>query len=612
MQEIFEAKFELTPMQQGMLFHALYASQAGLDVEQVGCRIHGPLDVRKFERAWQMVVARHQILRASFEWQGVAQPQQQIHHEVTIAIDERDWRSLSPGEQQTRLTELMCSDRDQGFDLSQAPLMRLIVVRLADELHHLLWSSHHLLLDGWSQSLVFNKVIEFYRGLVVGSRTEVEPSRPFADYVQWLKSKQASENESFWRERLRGFEEPTTLGIARSIASASPDEPAHAECELTLSAEATAALQTFARRHRLTLYTLIEGACALLLNRYSGTDDVVFGSTVSTRPLDLEGIESTAGLFINTLPVRVQIPGEASLIDWLKGIQLSALEAREFECASLADIQTWSEVAPGQPLFESILVFENYPSEQWHSSGAPRFEILPAYSQLSRTNYPLVLLAMPSAALRLQIVFDTNRFAPEQIEQMLRRMAMLLNQMANASAEKKLSHFSFLTSEERDKLLRSWNDTDAPYERERCLPQLFERQAAQSTDTIAIAFEDNTISHAKLNARANKLARHLRKLGVGPEVLVGICLERSIEMVVGLLGILKAGGAYVPLDPAFPKARLAFMLEDSGAPFLLTEQKLRAELPDVEAKIVCIDSDWETMVAERSDNLAPEATSEKR
>ncbi len=605
--DIFEAKFDLTPMQQGMLFHTLFGPRQGLYVEQVGYRINGPLDVRLFERAWQMIVARHQALRASFEWQGVAQPQQRIHREVTITIDERDWRDLSPSEQRSRLSELMGSDRERGFDLSHAPLMRLIIVRLADDLHHLLWSSHHLLLDGWSQSMVLNEVSELYQTLVLGSPTEVAPSRPFADYMQWLKSRKSPETENFWRERLGSFDEPTTLGLDLVTGSASQSEPAHADCEISLSTTVTAALQSFARQHRLTLYTLVLGAWALLLSHYNDTDDVVFGSTISTRPLELEGIESTAGLFINTLPVRVKAPRAASLIGWLKAIQLDSLEAREFECVSLADIQKWSELAPGQPLFESLLVFENYPVSHSRSGVAPLIEIVPEHSQLSRTNYPLVLLAMPSEELRLQIVFDTNRFGSQQVQQMLGRLAMLLEQMAEAGTDWDLSRFSLLTSEERDKLLRTSNPTVADYEADVCLPQLFERQAEQTPDAIAIEFDETTISYAELNARANKLARHLRTLGVGPEAVVGICLARSVEMVVGLLGILKAGGAYVPLDPAFPKERLAFMLQDSGARFLVTEQALRAELPNIDASVLCIDSDWQTIAAESCENLAPAA-----
>jgi len=607
--ETFEAKFDLTPMQQGMLFHTLYAPGRGLYVEQIGYRLQGRLDVREFEDAWRRVVARHEILRSSYEWEGTAQAQQRIHREVNVSIDERDWRKCSLLEQQDLLDELMRSDREKGFDLSTAPLMRLTLIRLAEDLHHLLWSSHHIQLDGWSQSLILNEVFTIYRGLVSGSTVELPRSRPFADYVAYLKNAETAGPEAFWRERLRGFEEPTALGIGSIAGSTVQVDGAHAEGEIALSAEATAALQSFARRQRVTPYTLIQGAWSLLLSRYSGTDDVVFGSTVSNRPLELEGIESTAGLFINTLPVRVQTPGDARLGAWLKGIQLDTLEAREFDCTSLVDVQRWSELAPGQSLFESILVFENYPSDQSNPTVGPELKVFPGISRLSRTNYPLVLLVMPGDELRIQIIFDTNRFQLDQVEPLLGHLTTLLEEMSAASDDQMLSQFSLLGSEERDKLLHRWNETGCDYEQGVCLPQLFERQAATTPDAVAVIFDDSSITYRELNARANRLANHLRTLGVGPEVLVGICLERSIEMVVGLLGILKAGAAYVPLDPAFPTERLAFMLQDSRAALLLTEEALLKELPEVDAEIVCIDAHSKAISAHSGDNLEPAVTS---
>lgn len=607
--ETFEAKFDLTPMQQGMLFHTLYAPGRGLYIEQIGYSLQGRLDVPLFEEAWRRVVQRHEILRSSYEWEGTTQAQQRIHREVKLSIDERDWRKHSPQEQQTQLDELMRSDREKGFDLSAAPLMRLILVRLSEEVHHLLWSSHHIQLDGWSQSLILNEVFTIYRSLVSGSPVELPRSCPFADFVTYLKNAESADNEVYWRERLRGFEEPTALGIGGLPGSAGQVDVAHSECEISLSSEATAALQSYARRQRLTPYTLVQGAWALLLSRYSGTNDVVFGSTGSTRPLELEGIESTAGLFINTLPVRVQTPADARLGAWLKGIQLDTLEAREFDYTSLVDVQRWSELAPGQSLFESILVFENYPSDQLSPSVGVNLRVFPAASQLSRTNYPLVLLVMPGDKLRLEIIFDVNRFELDQVERLLGHLKLLLEEMIAASDDQMLSQFSLLGPEERDKLLRSWNDTGCDYDRDACLPQLFERQAAATPDAVAVVFDDSSISYRELNARANRLANHLRTLGVGPEVLVGVCLERSIEMVVGLLGILKVGAAYVPLDPAFPTERLAFMLQDCRASLLLTEQRLLKELPEVDAKIVCIDADSRDITAQSSDNLAPSAAS---
>src|SRR5229473_731172 len=335
--------FDLTPIQEGMLFHALYAKQSGMYVEQIRSRFCGSLDVRAFEQAWQLIVARHQILRASFEWEGVERLRQIFQSEVTVEIEHHDWCQLSPDEQ------------------------------------HFILSSHHILLDGWSQELVLNEVFAAYRALLSGDDVAIQPSRAFSDYVQWLRSRDGSKDETFWREQLRDFDEPTRLGIDR--VDALGDEPRYEECAIVLSKEVTATLQSFARRHRLTPYTLVAGAWALLLGHYSGTDDIVFGSTVSTRPQELEGIESTAGLFINTLPARVRTDGDVTLIDWLKKLQLSAAEAREFEHTALVDIQRWSELPPGQALFESLIVFENYPADHSPWDLGPKVRAVPERSQ---------------------------------------------------------------------------------------------------------------------------------------------------------------------------------------------------------------------------------------
>jgi len=599
--------FDLTPIQEGMLFHALYAKQSGMYVEQIRSRFCGALDVRAFAQAWQLIVARHQILRASFEWEGVERPRQIFRSEATVEIENHDWCQLSPDEQQRSLLELVTHDRERGFDLSKAPLFRLILMKMATNEHHFILSSHHILLDGWSQELVLNEVFAAYRALLSGDDVAIQPSRAFSDYVEWLRSRDGSKDETFWREQLRDFDEPTRLGIDR--VDALGDEPRYEECALVLSKEVTATLQSFARKHRLTPYTLVAGAWALLLGRYSGTDDIVFGSTVSTRPLDLEGIESTAGLFINTLPARVRTDGDATLIDWLKKLQLSAAEAREFEHTALVDIQRWSELPPGQALFESLIVFENYPADHSPWDLGPKVRAVPERSQLSRTNYPVVLLAMPGSELRLQIVFHANRFERQAIERVLAHLEILLLGFTSADVDRRLSDISLLTSIERNQIVNEWNNTSTAYEFDATIVQLFERQAAQNPAAIAVQFEDNSISYGELNRRANKLAHHLRTCGARPETLIAVCLKRSIDMVIALLGVLKSGAAYVPLDSAFPKERLAFMLEDSNAKLLLTEQNLRIELPEIEARIVCLDSDWATIDAQSDENAAAAAKS---
>jgi amino acid adenylation domain-containing protein len=596
--ENVEALLELSPMQQGMLFHSLYALQSGIYVEQIMGRLIGLLDVPAFERAWQMIVAHHQILRTSFFWEDLAQPTQVVHGNASLPFIQHDWRNLSPPEQQSRLESLIQADRAAGFDFSKPPLMRIILVRLTDSSYQFIWSSHHILLDGWSQSLVLKEVCRAYQGVTQGQEIQLEASRPFGDYVAWLQEQDQTDAEAFWRETLRGFSAPITIGIDRDPGAVN-QEQRYEEAMAGLSVETTAALQTFARRHRLTTYTLVQAAWALLLSHYSGEDDIVFGATVSVRPPELEGIETTAGLFINTLPVRARIAWDESLLTWLQELQTRSVEARDFEHTRLVDIQQWSELPPGQSLFESILVFENYPTDESIWAFGSELKMSEARSIVSRTNYPLTLLAMPGAEFTLRLIYDGHRFESDPISRLLAHLSVLLEAMIH-NPECRVSDLPRLTDFELQLLLVDWNSTQADYE-DICVHQLFERQAKRTPDRIAVEFNGEEISYGDLNEKANRLAQSLHKLGVGTESLVGIFVERSIEMMVGLLGVMKAGGAYVPLDPSFPRDRLAFMVDDSCLDVLLTQKKLVADLPPHHARIQLLDDDSTSIASGKED-----------
>ncbi len=606
--EDISGAFPLSPTQAGMLFHSLFAPEAGVYLEQIIFRIDGDLDVQLFENSWQRVVDHHEILRTSFRWEGLDRPLQIVHPRVALPFQQHDWRELPPVEQESRLESFVRADRETGFDFSQSPLMRLTLVRLAAGSYRLIWTNHHALLDGWSQSLILKQVFSVYRALAAQEDPSLEPSPPYRNYIDWLAAQDPGEAERFWKQSLKGLTAPTSLVVDRFNADSRSDVVKHEELELRLPVETTAELQAFARKHRLTMFTLVQGAWALLLGRYSRGEDVVFGTTVSVRPHELPDIESAAGLFINTIPVRARLPADADLLSWFKELQLETVEAREHQHSSLLDIQRWSELPKGTSLFGSILVFENYPTGGPGNFG-PEADVQQSRTIVSRTNYPLTLLAFPGAELQLNAVYDSERFERETIGRMLGHLRTILAALV-ADPTRKLAELPLLTTSERKQLLVEWNQTEGEYEKDRCVYQLFEKQAANTPNAIAVEFEEQRLTYGELNTRANQLAHYLRRLGVGPESLVGICIERSLEMVVGLLGILKAGGAYVPLDPAFPKERLAFMIEDANVPVLLTQQKLTADLPAHQAKLVCMDSDWEMIACESEADPSGVATSD--
>ncbi|HBL59459.1 MAG TPA: non-ribosomal peptide synthetase [Cyanobacteria bacterium UBA8803] len=598
--EQIEDIYELSSMQQGMLFHTLADSNSGMYFEQLSCTLQGNLDVSKFKQAWQRVVERHPILRTAFFWEELEKPYQVVYRRVDLPWEVQDWRELSPQEQEKQLEAFLKADRERGFELSRSPLIRLTLIRIAEDAYHFVRSHHHILLEGWSWSLLWKEVYSFYEAFCHGKDLDLERPRPYRDYITWLQQQDLSKAEAFWRQQLKGFTTPTPLGINRVPGSLPSQKQECDRQRILLSATETAALQSLARQHKLTLNILLQGAWALLLSRYSREDDVVFGATSSGRSTALAGVESIVGLFINTLPLRVRVSPDAFLLPWLEQLQAQQLEALQYEYTPLAQIQGWSEIPRNQPLFESILVFNNYFVD---SSRAKLSESLRAsnYRSFEKTNYSLTVVALPGSELRLEITYNTHHFDAAAIARMLGHLKTLLVGMV-ANPYQHLRDLPLLTAAEQHQLLFEWNDTQTDYPKNQCIHELFEAQVEQSPDAIAVVFEDQHLTYRELNARANQLAHYLQSLGVRPEVLVGICVERSLEMIIGLLGILKAGGAYVPFDPEYPQQRLAFMGEDSQVPVLLTQEKFKEILPYHPAQVICLDSNWITIAQERQDN----------
>jgi amino acid adenylation domain-containing protein len=586
-----EAIYPPSPTQQGMLFHSLLAPESGVYVEQLSCVLRGDLDIPAFERAWQLVVDRHSALRTAFAWKSTNKILQVVQRQVAIPLRQEDWRGSSADEQAARLAALLHADRVQGFDLAQAPLMRLLLLRVGDDSYRFIWTYHHNLFDGWSLPLILKDVFTGYEAFRHRREPHLPVARPYRDYIAWLQKQDLVAAEQFWRRTLAGATAPTPLVVDRDPAQASERETGYAEQQIILPGTITAELQALARQHQLTINTLVQGAWALLLSRYSGEQDIIFGATVSGRPADLSGVETMVGVFINALPVRVQVPPEAILGDWLREIQAQQFEQRQYEYSPLVQIHEWSELPRGRSMFESLLVFENYPVDKSlrEQQGSLTIEDV-QFSE--RTNYQLTITSGPGRELPLKISYDERRFDAATIERMLGHLRILLEGFA-AGFDQPLATLTLLSEAERQQLLVQWNATTVDYPLDVCLHQLFQAQVERSPDATALIFEGQRLSYRQLDQRATQLAHYLRGLGVGPDTLVGVALERSLELVVALMAILKAGGAYVPLDPSYPRERLAFMLQDADCPVLLTQSQLREHLPASDVPTLCLDADWE-------------------
>jgi amino acid adenylation domain-containing protein len=585
MERPIEDIYPLSPMQQGMLFHTLYAPSSGMYVWQMSCRLVGEFDPPAFRRALAQLVERHTILRTSFLWEEVDEPLQVVDPEVDLPLVEADWSRLSDADRQARLESYLAADLARGFDLGTAPLIRLFLAREGDRSHRLVWSTHMLLLDGWSMSSLIGDLFRHYEPYRQGREPRIERPRRYRDYIAWLLQQDAGEAEELWRRELAGLTAPTPLpedhGEREGIA------PASADLSLSLGEQATAALQGLARGGLLTVNTLVQGAWALLLSRSSGERRVLFGATVSGRPTDLPGVESMVGLFINTLPVAVTVDPAAPLLEWLGALQERHARTRRFEHTPLVQIQGWSEVPRGLPLFHSILVFENYPVAESMRQGVPSLAITDL-RLVDFTSSPLTLVVNPGRQVSLVVTYDRMRFDGATISRLLGQLAALLEAMA-AAPSSRVGDLGHLTEAERRQVIAEWNDTAMPYPEGAGLHELIAHQAERTPDAPAASYDGRSLTYAELLDRARALAGRLRALGCSPEALVGVAMERSLELVVALLGTLEAGAAYLPLDPEYPPDRLAFMLADARPAVLLTQERLRERLPQTGVPALCLE-----------------------
>jgi amino acid adenylation domain-containing protein len=595
-----EAIYPLSPMQEGMLFHSVYAPGTGVYVNQVAYTFAG-LDTDAFRRAWQGALDRHGALRTAFLWEKRDRPLQAVLRAVELPWDERDWRGLDGEAQRAALQALMREDRERGYALNRPPATRLYVMRTADDEHRVLWSFHHLVLDGWSMSLLLGEVFRLYDALRGGESPALPPAPQYRAYITWLQAQRPEAAEAFWRAALDGVRAPTPLGIDRDGEPVPADAPERFGGRMeTMDPALAAEVQAFARRHRVTPNAVAQGAWALLLSRYSGEADVVFGVTVSGRPPAVPGAEQTVGLFINTIPCRVPVRDGVRVGEWLEAIQARHGAAQQHDHVPLVQVQGWSQVPRDQPLFESLLVFQNFPSQRAgrERGGVEVREVKVAES----TSVPLNVVVGIGAESFVKLMWDRTRIADAAADRLMRHLPAALAAIVRDGG-RRLGELDVLGADERALLLDGLNPAPRPYPAPRCVHQLVEAQVDRTPDATALVHGTRTVTYAQLDAEANRIARHLRALGVGPETPVGVCASRTPSLVAALLGVMKAGGAYLPLDPAYPADRLGFMLEDARAPVVLTEAAFVDRLPVDGARVVCLDRDAAQLAAHPAERM---------
>lgn len=578
--------YPLSPMQQGMLFHSLLSPETEVYSEQMSCKLRGPLNTDAFRQAWSDLVNRHDILRSAFLWEDLEEPLQVVHHTVELPFSFLDWSDKQGNELEEAISAYEMEERRKGIDLAEAPLMRLVVIKTDSHTHQFIWTHHHLLFDGWGLPILLKELTALYENYVNNRETQLPPIRPYRDYIAWLQEQDQDAAEHFWKERMKGFSSPTPLNISKPAQAV---RPAYAKKRMALNNTLSEQLHTFSRQNQVTMNTLIQGAWALLLSRYSGEKDIVFGATVSGRPAELPGADTMVGLFINTLPVRTRIPESMTCIQWLQDLQRQQAEIRQYEYSHLIDIQGWSAVPRSLPLFNSIVVFENYPVDEAlaKDEGILTFS---DFRSFERTNYPITLISSPGTQVAIEIAYETERFAGQAVERCLAHLASVLSGFVTHPADTPDS-LEILTESERNTLLKEWNHRKTVKTAQDVVHKWFEKTASGHPDAIAVTYQDTMLSYSALNKQANQLARHLRGKISGKEARLGICLDRSAEMIISVLGVLKAGFAYVPFDPSYPQDRISYMLEDSGIAMMITTSSFKQLFLDYHLPLLCIDEE---------------------
>ncbi|WP_412093503.1 condensation domain-containing protein, partial [Pseudomonas syringae] len=518
--------YPLAPMQQGMLFHTLFEQEAGNYINQMRVEVSG-LDVPRLRAAWQATLDAHEVLRSGFV-SHLEQSLQVVLRDVSMPFVERDAR----GQASEWVDDWANADRQQGFDLTQGPLLRLAVLRTGEQTHQLIYTSHHILMDGWSSSRLLGEVLQRYSGQTLPRQV----SR-YRDYIEWLQRQDAALSERFWTGQLAGLDEPTRLVQA---FKAPENGQGHSDYLQLIDAENTRQLSEFAREQRVTLNTLVQSAWLLVLQRYTGQSSVTFGATVAGRPAELPGVEEQLGLFINTLPVIASPRPEQRVADWVQQVQAKNIALREHEHTPLYDIQRWARSA-GEALFDTILVFENYPVSEALQQSAPQGLVFGGLHTQEQTHYPLTLVVNLGETLSMRFSYARQSFSELHMAQLSAHLRQVLQALAR-DPQAAIGELALLDDHQQQQVLRSWNTTAADFPNEHCLHSLIEAQVLATPNAPALIFAAEQLSYAQLNARANQLAHRLREAGVGPDVLVGICVERSLELVIGLLAIIKAGG----------------------------------------------------------------------
>ncbi|MBW4630461.1 MAG: amino acid adenylation domain-containing protein [Iphinoe sp. HA4291-MV1] len=565
-------------------------------------RLVGSLDVLALSRSLNEIIRRHETLRTCFQTID-AKPTQLIASTFELTLATIDLQELPQEKRSDEVRKLASIEASRPFDLTQLPLLRVMLLCLTPTEHVLLLVMHHIISDGWSIGVLNRELTLLYEAFVAGKPSQLpELSIQYADFAvwqrQWLQQQTQMEQLQYWQQQLA---DTTVLQLPTDYPRRAVQSFAGATQILELPLNLKQALVKLSQQHEVTLFMTMLAAFKVLLHRYTGQTDIVVGSPIANR--NRSSCEGLIGFFVNNLVLRTDVSGNPSFSDLLTRVREVALGAyahQDFPFEKLVEELQPQRNLSQNPLFQVIFAVQNAPIQELQLKGLELSRLELEYNT-TRVDLEWHIWEHPQG-LGVMVAYATDLFAPETIERMVAHFQRLLEGIV-ANPQQPISQLPLLSEVEQRQLLVEWNDTQVEYPFDKCIHSLFEEQVERTPDAVALVYENQQLTYNELNCRANQLAHYLQALGVGREVLVGICVERSLDMVVGLLGILKAGGAYVPLDPEYPTERLSFMLEDAAVSVLLTQQHLVERLPQHEAQLVCLDSDAQLISQSPQDNF---------
>lgn len=571
------ALYELSPLQEGILFHSLYNPKSTAYKTQFSMEFPEGLDLEAFQKAWEYVIKNHTILRTLFIHDQVSIPVQCVYKKLKFGYDFVDFTHFESDELEIQYNKLLQNERIKEFDFKKPPLMRVTLVQVNSKAIRMIWTKHHILWDGWSGQILMK---EFIMAYTLYSNNEIPPAREedkFEDYIKYIKSISKEDEKLFWTTYLQDFDEPSLLPFINNLLENEDTQDQYEDVYLNFDTPLTDKIIHYTKQSNITVSTLLQGIWSLLLSRYVSSDEVVFGVTVSGRPPEIK-YEEKIGMFINTIPFRAKIDENKSMSGWLQSLQEQHVKAREFQYTSLSNIKKYSNIK--NDFFDTIFIFRNFPVNKYKEKDSDNALAIQNYSVQENNTFPLSIQADLREVLAIDFKFNNSIIKKEDVLAISGHFDYVLNKIIN-NADSPLKDYTLITDEEKYKIITEFNQTEVSYPQKSTILDFVRQQVLQTPDKIAIQFEDVSLTYQELEFCSNQLANYLVNKGIKKGDLIGIYLERSLQMIIGILGIIKAGGAYVPIDPEYPADRTKYILDDINSKIVITTSQSNEKLLEI-------------------------------